>query len=228
MKRVALILMLMMVPVFGLGNPGCPGDDDDATEPVTEEPTAEPATPAPGDVGDALIAGFNAGKAGIDVAEALGTIDKPPQFHPCMAADGGRQGLDMMISTVPEIVAEAENPDCEFTVKGGPLDFSRCMTMEGKPDPWPPTEPDPNAEAVIKGLVPIGVLATKGLIEQNLPEEGDGCIAGKIVISVLGDEDEGFQQLMTQTVIDAANGADTSVVPTFTVKYSGCGLDCGN
>ena len=205
------ILMIVITPAL-MGINGC--DDDPAVEPETV--TAEPA-----DIGALVKAGGAMALTSIDFIELAATLDKPPQFDPCMIADVSKGAIAISESNVDAIVAEASDPDGKIHLMGGPIDFSRCMTMEGKPDPWPPTTPNPQVESAIKTFVPAGVLVVKSFIEPSIPTAGQKCIEGQIAMGMM----DTLSELATTTVIDAVNGAPATEIPEFDVDYSGCGLD---
>lgn len=205
------ILMIGLAPAL-MGIDGC-----------NDGPVAEPAdvNAEPADIGALIKAGGAVAVGTIDVIEAAATLNEQPQFDPCMIADGSKAGIAIAESNVDAIVAEAADPDGKLHLKGGPVDFSRCMTMEGKPDPWPPTKPNIQVEAAIKTFVPAGVLLVKASIEPNLPTSGQKCIEGQIAMSMM----DSISVLVTTTVIDGVNGKDGTEIPEFDVDYSGCGMD---
>jgi hypothetical protein len=212
MKRNLLLigLLLTALPLMG---PTCPGDDDDSSE--------APPEATPEDVG-ALIKDIAAiSVMAIDLTEKAATIDNEPQFTPCMIAQGSKGGIAIAESNVDAVVSEATTPDGKLHLNGGPVDFSRCMDMAGKPDPWPPTEPNKDIEDTIKMFVPAGVLAAKTIIKPKLPDTGQECINGTVALAMM----ESISQVVTTTVIDAVNGAPGTTIPEFDVNYSGCGLD---
>jgi len=213
MKR-NLYLMAVLLPLLALPlmAPTCGGGDDDSTE----TPTAPPE-----DVAKVVKTSMEFAVSSIDLAETIATLDAPPKFNPCMVADGSKAGLAIGISNIPAIEAEAKDPDGKLHLNGGPVDFSRCMDMEGKPDPWPPTEPNPDVEAAIKSGVPAAVGIAKALIEPKIPESGQECIEGRVALAMM----DSISQVVTTTVIDAVNGAPATSIPEFDVNYSGCGLD---
>jgi len=151
----------------------------------------------------------------------MATLEHPPQFNPCMTADGSKAGLNIGISNIPAIEAEAKDPDGKIHLMGGPVDFSRCMTMEGKPDPWPPVEPNLQAEEAVKTGVPLVLGIAKVFIEPKIPTEGEECIKGRVALAM----SDSLSALVTTTVIDGINGASATSIPEFDVNYSGCGLD---
>lgn len=212
MKRnlyiLAVLLPFLALPLMA---PTCGGDDDDATTP--EAP--------PEDVAKVVKTGMELAITSIDFAEQVATLDHEPEFNPCMIATGSKAGLEMGIANVPNIEAEAANPDGKLDITGGPIDFSRCMSMAGKPDPWPPTTPDPNVEQMVKSGVPLAIGVAKTFIEPKIPPTGEECIKGRVAMAMM----DSIGGVVTTTVIDAVNGSDVTSIPNFTVDYSGCGLD---
>lgn len=204
---LALMALLLAAPL--MGNPGCGDDDDSAVE------------PAPANVAAAVTAALDTADLGIDLIEAGATLNHEPQFNPCMIADGNHAGIAIARSNVAAIEAEAANPDGKLHLDGGAVDFSRCMDMAGKPDPWPPTEPNPEAEAMVKSAVPLGVGIIKQIVEPKIPAEGEECIKGRVALAMM----DAIGELVTTTVIDAVNGKAVTTIPAFDVDYSGCGLD---
>lgn len=205
------VLMICLVPVM-LGVKGC--DDDPVDEP-------EVVDPEPADIGELIKAGGVVATAGIDVIEQAMTLNNAPQFNPCVIADISKGAIAIAENNVDAIVAESSDPDGKIHLTGGPIDISRCMVMEGKPDPWPPTTPNPQVEDAIKVFVPAGVLTVKTFIEPSIPTEGQKCIEGQIAMGMM----DSLSVLATTTVIDAVNGAPATEIPEFDVNYSGCGLE---
>jgi len=205
---MAVLLPLLALPLMA---PKCGVDDDDSA-----------ATPAaPEDVAKVVTTGMGLAINAIEFAEQIATLDNPPEFDPCMIATGSEAGLTMGIANVPNIEAEALNPDGKLDITGGPIDFSRCMEMAGKPEPWPPTTPDPNVEQMVKAGVPLAIGVAKTFIEPKIPAEGEECIKGRVAMAMM----DSIGEAVTTTVIDAVNGSDVTTIPNFTVNYSGCGLD---
>jgi len=205
------ILMIAITPTL-MGIDSCNDEPADDDAPVTAEPA---------DIGTLIKAGGAVAIGIIDVIEAAATLNEQPQFDPCMIADGSKAGIAIAESNVDAIVAEAADPDGKIHLMGGPVVFDRCMTMEGKPDPWPPTKPNVQVEAAIKTFVPAGALLVKASIEPNLPTSGQKCIEGQIAMSMM----DSISVLVTTTVIDGVNGKDGTEIPEFDVDYAGCGLD---
>jgi hypothetical protein len=206
---MAVLLPLLALPLMA---PTCGGDDDDST--------TTPVAP-PEDVAKVVKTGMELAITSIDFAEQIATLDNPPQFNPCMVATGSKAGLQMGIANVPNIEAEALNPDGKLDITGGPISFKRCMGMDGKPDPWPPTTPDPNVEQMIKAGVPLAIGVAKTFIEPKIPDTGKECIEGRVAMAMM----DSIGEVVTTTVIDGVNGADVTSIPNFQVNYSGCGLD---
>ena len=206
---MAVLLPLLALPLMA---PKCGADDDDSV-----------ATPeaAPEDIAKVVTTGLELGITAVAFAEQVATLDAPPEFHPCMIATGSTTGMQMGVNNVPAIEAEATDPDGKLVITGGPIDFSRCMEMAGKPEPWPPTTPDPNVEQMIKAGVPLAIGVAKTFIEPKIPAEGEECIKGRVAMAMM----DSIGEVVTTTVIDAVNGAEVTSIPDFTVDYSGCGLD---
>jgi hypothetical protein len=214
MRKVLLTLALALLGLFLMGNPGCePEGDDDATGETPAEPTPE-------DIAKTVEAGLDLATTSITFAEQAATIVDPPEFHPCMIATGSLAGIALAKASVPAIEAEATSPDGKLTITGGPIDFTRCMDMVGKPDPWPPSEPDPNVEAMVKTGVPLGISVAKTFIEPKIPTEGEECIKGRVAMALM----DSIGQVVVTTVLDGVNGKDATTIPEFTVDWSGCGL----
>lgn len=210
--RRYLVLLALIVLALPLMAPTCGDGDDDTGE--TPEATPE-------DVAKVVKTSMELAISSIDLAETIATIDNPPQFNPCMVATGSKAGLQIGISNIGSIEQEAATPDGKLHLNGGPVDFSRCMDMEGKPDPWPPTEPNPEVEAAIKAGVPAAVGIAKMMIEPKIPDEGQECIEGRVALAMM----DSISEVVTTVVIDAVNGAPATQIPEFDVNYSGCGLD---
>ncbi len=204
-------VMIGLIPIL-FGVKGC-GDE------LVDEPEAVDAEPA--DIGALIKAGGAVAIAGIDVVEKAMTLNNAPQFNPCLIADISKGAIAIAESNVDAIVAESSDPDGKIHLMGGPIDISRCMEMEGKPDPWPPTTPNPQVEDAVKVFVPAGVLMVKTFIEPSIPAEGQKCIEGQIAMSMM----DALSELATTTVIDAVNGAPATEIPEFDVDYGTCGID---
>jgi len=209
MKNAILCLVL---GIFVLGISACDscktGGDDDS------------ADAAPADVAHIIKAAIQTGIAAIETGEALATLNNPPKFDACMIATGSTVGLEMALVNVDSIEAEAENPDGHLKVTGGPIDFTRCMSMEGKPDPWPPTKPNPQVEQMVKAGVPLALGIAKSAIEPKIPAEGPECIKGRVALAMM----DAIGEAVTTTVIDGVNGKEVTAIPNFEADYSGCGL----
>jgi hypothetical protein len=204
------MILLSLLALCLLGNKGCNDVDDDSTD-----------TPAPPeDVAKVVKTGMELSISSIEFAEAMATLQHPPQFDPCMIADGSKAGLNLGISNIPAIEAEAKDPDGKIHLMGGTVDFSRCMTLEGKPEPWPPVAPNPQAEEAVKMGVPLGINVAKMFIEPKIPATGEECIKGRVALAMM----DSLSGLITTTVIDGINGAEGTAIPEFDVDYSGCGL----
>lgn len=213
MRQNLTVAGLTLLAIFLMGNPGCDGGTTEDGD--TETPTAEPEA-----VADVVLGGLELARTSIEFGEAAATLVDPPQFNPCMIATGSLAGIVIAEANVPAITEEASDPDGKLDITGGTIDFTRCMDMAGKPDPWPPTEPDANVEAMIKAGVPLGIGVAKSFIEPKIPTEGKKCIEGTVAMAMM----DSIGEIVTTTVIDGVNGKDVTSIPNFTVDYSGCGL----
>ena len=144
MRQNLTVAGLTLLAIFLMGNPGCDGGTTEDGD--TETPTAEPEA-----VADVVLGGLELARTSIEFGEAAATLVDPPQFNPCMIATGSLAGIVIAEANVPAITEEASDPDGKLDITGGTIDFTRCMDMAGKPDPWPPTEPDANVEAAAGG-----------------------------------------------------------------------------
>lgn len=214
MKNTLILLCLLLLATLGMGNKGCEGDDDDTPTEVDPDQFAE-----------ALKTTFESQRNTNAAIEAWVTVFEEPNFHPCMARDISDGVLLIAESWVDPIKEEATAPDGSIHLPGGPILVTRCMDMAGKPDPWPPLEPNPDVEAAIKASVPAAFSNVKLFITLKQPDQGQACIQAEIWKAILGDGDHALQATTTGLIIDAVNGVGETALPPFDVNYAGCGLE---
>lgn len=167
--------------------------------------------------------GFQLQRDANSTAELWVTMFTEPNFHPCMARDISDQVLLIAETWVDPIKEESLNPDGTIELPGGPINIARCLDMEGKPDPWPPLEPNPEVEAAIRGVVPPAFSGIKMLVTLKQAPSGPNCIQAEVWKAVLGDSGHALQPLTTDMIIGAVNGEEQVSLPPFKVNYSGCG-----
>lgn len=160
---------------------------------------------------------MDAGVAAIDLSMSQAEEVK---FTPCLIATGAKAGLQIGLSNIDAITAEATEPDGKLALNGGPISYSACMSASDVPSPWPPTEPDPKIIAAVESGVPLTLNVAKALIEPKVPEEGGECVRGEVALALL----DSLSPLVTESILDAVKGEAVTTLPAFEVNYSGCGV----
>lgn len=218
MRRLAMILFLTAVCLL-MGNTDC------HTPPETGGEQAPDTPMDPEKFADNLELSFQTGIYGIELAEAWATVSTEPSFDPCMAADPSKGGLTIAMGWVDPIKDESVTPDGHLTLEGGWIDVQRCFDMHDAPEVWPPVEPNEQVIMVMQSTVPAAVGTVKLFIMSNQEEEGPACVQAEIWLGILGDDTQGLESFITDTVLSMAAGEQRIWFPGVTVDYEGCGLD---
>lgn len=216
MSRIPYLLPFIAL-IFLMGNTECH---------VPAETSGEQRAPAdPAKVAEGFKMGFENAIYSIESAEAWATLNAEPEFRPCMVADASKDALVITGSWVDPIYQESVFPDGHLHLDGGIVDVDRCFDLEGTPDPWPPADPDEQVVMIIESTVPGALGMVRLLIISNQETEGPACIQAEIWLGIMGDDTQGLESFITDTVLEVAGGEHQVWFPGVDINYSGCGLE---
>tara|TARA_Y100000310_G_scaffold173241_1_gene173436 strand:+ start:194 stop:895 length:702 start_codon:yes stop_codon:yes gene_type:complete len=216
MSRIIYLIPFLAL-IFLMGNTEC------RVPPETSGEQTPPADPAK--VAEGFKMGFENAIYTIESAEAWATLNEEPSFHPCMVADASTDVLVITGNWVDPIYQESMFPDGHLVLEGGFIDVERCFSLSDVPEIWPPTEVDPQVIVIMQSAVPGALGMVKLIIISNQEHEGPTCIQAEIWKGILGDDTQGLESLITDSVVSIASGAEQVWVPGVSIDYEGCGLE---
>jgi len=197
------LLMLLTFPLVGAG---CPPTDDGTPDYQPADFTA-----------DDLVRVLDVASAGNDLGHYYAVRDG--NFDACMVTAGITSGLVGAKLYAPEIEAEVLAPDCKIDLPG--YSFSALDCGPFVPDPWPPTEANPQLASIVGPMVTSSFGMASALTISQAPAEGESCVRAHVAAAIL---DSTGQQ--TAAIVDEAMvSADLELeIAGWSVDYSGCGV----
>lgn len=203
--HLAVLIALGLFVAVAVGSPGC--GDKPAPPPAVEDFTAQD-----------LAAGMELAIAGAELGLYLAIEER--DFDACMVLCGALTGLRAARDVAPEVEAEVKQPDGKLTFPATEFDGSICAAF--LPDPWPPTEPQPDVEALVSRIAASSLGMASILVDSQAPDEGEGCVRSRVAAAVLRSLAEQLPDVLEEALVDA----DLKLpIAGFEVDYSGCGLE---
>lgn len=198
------LLLLLTLPMLGMA--GCPTADPGSPDYVPPDFTAED-----------LVRALDVADAGNAMGHYYAVRDG--NFDACMVTAGIDAGITGAQLYAPQIESEALAPDCSI---GFPAySFSALDCLPFVPDPWPPTEPNPQLAALVDPMVGSSFGMASALIMSQAPTEGEGCVRAHVASAILASTGDQVRAILDEAMVSATLELE---IAGFAVDYSGCGV----